>query len=311
MVSFSSVLVILCVSLVFVDSINPKPVMELLQQQISKKANADCSTCNKPNQYCDFRSWSSFCKACPVCGIDHFCDGHGICQRCPGLYLKPDQACERVDANDPKSEGTYVVGKAVKLAFSTVGDDLFYLSAEPNSTATPDAVVLVVPPPPSPPGNATVPGNGTEPQAPAPQPTEHGEAVGATLSVTPSSHIIEEITAGSGQYRVSFNDSLGGYLRIILPPATVDEDVTALIDLKTMGVAQIFRDFAEFTTFGVEHAASFSWRFRVGNDENAKYLAWCGESTCGNGVPALRLVSSMFCGSLTTSGIRCDVMITN
>jgi len=35
--SFSSILVLLCVSLYLVDAVNPKPVMELLQQQIAKK----------------------------------------------------------------------------------------------------------------------------------------------------------------------------------------------------------------------------------------------------------------------------------
>jgi len=268
MVSFSSVLVTLCVSLCLVDAISPKPVMEMLQQQITKKANQDCSTCNKANQFCDYRSWTTFCKECPVCGVDHFCDSHGTCKRCPGAYTKPTQVCERINVNDPKSDATFTLGKAVKLAFSTVGDDLFYLAAEPNTT---DSTVVSTPPS----GNTT--GNVT---------ATLRAAVDAILSVTPSSHNIEEITEGSGQYRVSFNDTLGGYLRVVLPATTSDDStggVTSLIDLKTLGVAQIFRDFNDWTVFGVEHSASFSWRFRVGNDDTAKYLAWCGQSTCGQG----------------------------
>jgi len=221
--------------------------------------------------------------------------------------LKPDQVCERVDVTDPKSEGNFVVGKSVKLAFSTVGDDLFYLSAEPNTT-TIDTVAFPAP------TNASA-GNVT-----TPAPTPVRAAVLAILSATPSSHVIEEITEGSGQYRVSFNDTLGGYLRVILPPSVSDADGTidtgaetgtSLIDLKTLGIAQITRDFSQYTTFGVEHAASYSWRFRVGSYDTAKYLAWCGQATCGEGVPSLRLMSSMYCGDLTSSGIRCDVMITN
>jgi len=242
-----------------------------------------------------------------VCGIDHFCNGHGSCVRCPGVYMKPTQACERIDANDPKSEGNYVEGKAVKLAFSTVGDDLFYLAAEPNATQA----LEESPASPPPAGNGTDAGNSTAPTEPAPV----HDPIDAHLSTTPSKHVIEEVTAGSGEYRVLFNDSVGGYLHVILPPASSTTESTdgntALIDLKTLGVAQIQRDFSQWTTFYVEHSASFSWRFRVGNDENAKYLAWCGQATCGQGVPNLRLMSSMFCGSLTTSGIRCDVMVIN
>jgi len=307
MVSFSTLLVVLCATLCVVDAIKPHPVLELLQQQVSKKAAPDCSTCNKPNQFCDYRSWTGVCKECPVCGIDHFCDGRGYCTRCPGVYLKVTQSCERVDVNDPKSEGNFVEGKPVKLAFATVGDDLFYLSALPNTTdptATPSGNGTTPTPPPTPTPSA----NDT---TPAPTP----EAIDAILSITPSSHVIEEVTAGSGEYRVKFNDTLGGYLRIVLPATTSDEitdgSSPALIDMTTLGVAQILRDFSGFTTFGVEHSASFSWRFRVGSDDSAKYLAWCGQATCGMGVPALRLLSSMYCGSLTTSGIRCDVMITN
>jgi len=311
MVSFSSVLVVLCVSLCMVDAItlNPKPVMEMLQQHISKKSSPDCSTCNKPNQFCDYRSWTGLCKDCPVCGIDHFCDGHGMCKRCPGSYLKATQACERVDPTDPKSEGTYVEGKAVKLVFTTVGDSLFYLSAQPNVT---DSTVAVPPPAPT---NSSVPapsGNTTTTTTTSPA----REAISAVLSTIPSSHNIEEITEGSGKYRVSFNDSLGGYLHIIVPVDTNDNyegnnGDLSLIDLKTLGVATVLRDFDQFTTFNLEHSASYSWRFRIGNDDHAKYIAWCGEATCGDGVPSLRLMSSFFCGGLTTSGIRCDIKITN
>jgi len=176
----------------------------------------------------------------------------------------------------------------VKLAFSTVGDDLFYLSAEPNVTASDPAVT-----------NDTSSGNQTSPTI--------AESLTAHLSATPSTHLIEEIAAGSGNYRIKFNDALGGYLRVEIP----EDTETVLLDITTMGVSEILRDFSGFTTFQVEHAASFSWRFRVGTEEKAKYLAWCGQSTCGLGVPALRMLSGMYCGSLTSAGIRCDVMVTN
>jgi len=314
MVSLSSVLVVCCFSLCLVDAFTPKPVMEMLQQQIAsshKRANADCSTCNKPDQWCDYRSWNGFCKECPVCGIDHFCDGHGDCTRCPGIYNRPDMSCERVDKTDPKSEGTYITGKAVKLAFATVGDDLYYLSATPNYT---------LPETPAPTGNVSAPtGNSTSSLA------DERESISAVLSATPSSHVIEEVTPMSGQYRLAFNDSLGGYVRMVVPSAdelkAIDAqgDVASLLqtatseNLKTLGLAQVYREFnsASATVFSVEHSASFSWRFKVGVDDTARYLAWCGQATCGNGVPALRLVPGMFCGSLTSSGIRCDVMIIN
>jgi len=287
-----NLLLFVCVLACTVQAIRPKPV-ELLQQEITKKAAADCSTCTAPNQFCNLASWTGVCKDCPVCGIDHFCDGRGYCQRCPGVYLKPTQACERLTSTDLQSPGTYVEDKAVRLVFSTVGDDLFYLSAEPNNTGS-------IPTP----FNVSSFTNGTIP----PMLPLGVAALPAHLSTVPSLHVIEEITAGSGNYRVRFNDSLGGFLFVIPPP---DEDSTVLLDIKTMGVSQILRDFAGFTTFNVEHSASFSWRFRIGSEDNAKYVAWCAQSTCGQGVPALRLVSSMFCGSLTSSGIRCDVMITN
>jgi len=282
----TSLILLVCLTYT-VQAIRPKPV-ELLQQEITKKANADCSSCTAPNQFCNLASWTGVCKDCPICGIDHFCDGRGYCQRCPGVYLKPTQACERVTPTDLESAGAFVEGKPVRLVFSTVGDDLFYLSAEPNVTT-------------SVPVNGSSPLNGTSSEL------ETAVAVTAHLSTVPSLHVIEEIEAGSGNYRVRFNDTLGGFLRVI--PA--DDDVTVLLDIKTMGVSQILRDYSGFTTFNVEHSASFSWRFRVGSEETAKYVAWCGQSTCGQGVPALRLVSSMYCGTLTTSGIRCDVMITN
>jgi len=236
-----------------------------------------------------------------------------MCKRCPGSYLKATQACERVDPTDPRSEGTYVEGKAVKLVFTTVGDALFYLSAEPNVT---DSAVAVPPPlvnitNTNTDVNAT---NTTTTTTVAAPPAR--EAISAVLSTIPSSHNIEEITEGSGQYRVSFNDSLGGYLHIIVPVDTNDNyegnnGDLSLIDLKTLGVATVLRDFDQFTTFNLEHSASYSWRFRIGNDDHAKYIAWCGQATCGDGVPSLRLVSSFFCGGLTTSGIRCDIKITN
>jgi len=203
--------------------------------------------------------------------------------------VKPTQACERLTATDLQSPGTYVEDKAVRLVFSTVGDDLFYLIAEPNITESEPA-----------PLNQSLPVNGSSA-------LETAVAVTAHLSTVPSKHVIEEIEAGSGNYRVRFNDSLGGYLRVI-PPV---DDSTVLLDIKTVGVSQILRDFSGFTTFNVEHSASYSWRFRVGSDDTAKYVAWCAQATCGQGVPALRLVSSMYCGSLTSSGIRCDIMITN
>jgi len=282
------------------NAIKPKSVLELkFQQEKARKSDADCSLCTAPNQFCDFQSWTGMCKSCPVCGIDHFCDGRGYCRRCPGTYDKPTLACERVDAKDPKSDGTYVEGKPVRLVFATVGDDLFYLSAEPNIT---NAVVAVPATPPNITDNSTV--------TPAPMPTPFAVAT-ARLSTTPSAHVIEEITAGSGTYRIRFNDTFGGFLRVVLPEETSDSDALSLIDLQTFGVSQILRDSTDFTTFSMEHSASFSWRFRVGSGDTCKYLAWCGESTCGMGVPALRFVSGMFCGSLTSAGIRCDVMISN
>jgi len=312
-----STLLIVCAFICVVDAIKPKPVT-MLQQDISSKKNpADCATCNQPNQFCDFRSWSNFCKACPVCGIDHFCDTHGYCKRCPGVYLKPTQACERIDETNPRSDGNYVEGKPVKLAFATVGDDLFYLSALPNNTEA--AVANLVVPTPVPASNSTAETNTTT-ASNTTTATPTASTLSAVLSTTPSKHVIEEITAGSGQYRIKFDDTLGGYLTVILPASpvvsadgTIDTTGDSAINFRfrTVGLAQICRDFAGFTTFNVEHSASFSWRFRVGSDENSKYLAWCGQATCGDGVPTLRLVGSEFCGSLTTSGIRCDVMITN
>jgi len=300
--------------------------LELLQQEISKKSNADCSSCTKPNQFCNLESWAGVCKACPICGIDHYCDGRGFCTRCPGIYDKPTMSCMRSTLTDIMSGGMYAENQPIKLAFSTVGEDLFYLSAEPNATIIAD----FTPPPPPPPvngssGNSTVvSGNGTvvapvtTPVAPtpiAPQP------IGAHLSTTPSTHIIEEIVVGSGNYRIRFNDAVGGYLRVVPVDSSspillsVDDKASGAkktdVDIFTYGISAVCRDFTTYTTFNVEHSASYSWRFRVGSDDTARYLAWCGQSTCGQGVPRLRLLPSMYCGALTTDGIRCDVMITN
>jgi len=301
----SSVLLVLCVCVLTTHAVTPKTVMELLQKQTTKKSAVDCAQCNQPNQFCDLRSWTGICKVCPVCGIDRFCDGRGYCQRCLGVYDKPTLACQRVTATDLRSDGQYVEGKAVKLAFSTVGDDLFYLSAEPNSTYTPPAPLYSNSSAPA--ANASVPvnstGNFTEPGPPAP--------VAAFLSTTPSTHVIEEITAGSGQFRVRFDDEWGGFLHVIVPDDPEPVLLAVNSDIKWIGVSEVLRDFSQWTTFEVEHSASFSWRFRVGEGEYTKFLAWCGQATCGEGVPALRMMHGMYCGSLTTDGIRCDVMITN
>jgi len=212
-------------------------------------------------------------------------------------------SCERVTATDPKSEGQFVEGKPVKLAFSTVGDDLFYLAGEPNVTSVATPVTSV--PPSS--GNETSGNETTTSGNQTTTTTTLPATVTVHLSTEQSSHLIEEIEAGSGNYRIKFNDAHGGYLRVVIP----EETETVLLDITTAGVCEILRDFSDFTTFQVEHAASFSWRFRVGTGDKAKYLAWCGQSTCGQGVPALRMMSGMFCGSLTSSGIRCDVTFTN
>jgi len=312
MVSLSTVLVIVYAFVVTTQAINPKTVLNLLQQQTEKKkAIADCSQCTQANQFCDLRSWSNVCKSCPVCGVDRFCDGRGYCERCPGTYAKPTQLCQRVTANDISSQGQYVEGQPVKLIFTTVGDDFFYLAAEPNRTCGPIPVDLIPQPvgngTHSPPGGGNITSGGGGLGNDTSVPPE--AAVAAGLSTDVSWHVIEEITEGSGNYRIRFNDACGGFLRVVPPPEPTDPTQSVLLEWKTFGVTQVFRDYSEFTTFQVEHAASLSWRFRTGTDDNPKYLAWCGQS--GVGVPALRAVSGIYCGSLTTAGIRCDVMLSN